>query len=152
MNSASSMSVLVTGQTSTVIDAGGLEGFAIGNPSQFIAQSYATGAVSVIGGSAQSGAGGLIGLNVGAILNCYSTGSVSISSAANLGGFAGIASQVDGAVSSIKTSYSIGAVTGAGGDTGGFVGDDNGDGFGILTGNVWDTTTSGISNPAQGAG
>jgi len=52
----------------------------------------------------------------------------------------------------ISTSYSIGKVTGgAGSDVGGLIGDDVAP-AGSPDDTDWDTDTSGITNPSQGAG
>ena len=99
--------------------------------------SYATGSVS-----GTNNVGGLVGSNHGSVNLSYSTGAVS-GGTATAGGLVGFN------VGSISKSYSIGAVSGSQGYIGGFVGNDPNE---TISFGYWDTDTSGISNPAQGAG
>jgi len=115
------------------VNAGGL----VGSNTGYLQTSYATGAVS-----GNNNTGGLVGSNHGNISNTYSTGSV----AGNAGMAGGVAGFNAGTISA---SYSTGAVTGEQGYTGGFVGDDP---LEQVTFGYWDTDTSGISDPEQGAG
>ena len=115
-----------------------------------IHECYATGSVATGSGKTglASGAGGLVGSaddNV-SIDNSYATGAVSGQTDSDVGGLVG------GGGAVITSSYSTGAPTaGTGGLVGGFLGYD-GSSAGSLTDTYWDTTTSGITNPSQGAG
>jgi hypothetical protein len=128
--------------TVTSGDGGGL----VGDNGGIIANSFATGLVTDNGAGAIY-IGGLVGYNstAGSITNSYALGSTSAYSG-NIGGFAG---QNYG---SIEAAYSIGMVqvTGDSVTLGGFVGDDESSG-GIANA-YWDTSTSGVTNPSQGAG
>ena len=132
----------------TSSDAGGL----VGNSQNYqsnqssITYSYASGSVT---GASQNVVGGFIGENDGYIEDAYSTGSVTGGTDSGAGGFAG---HLD-SNSQVYESYSRGAVTAAHGSTiGGFVGYDGSEGGVGLGDDYWDTTASGISNAAQGAG
>jgi hypothetical protein len=133
-NDSSIVNASASGTISGVIDTGGL----VGLNTDFIDDSYATGAVS----GSQNNTGGLVGSNHGAISYCYATGNLSGASGAS-GGFVGFNG------GTIQYTYSTGAVTGGSGHTGGFAGDDLGETIGTA---YWDTDTSGIADPAQGAG
>jgi hypothetical protein len=152
--------------------AGGL----IGASSGQIANSSATGSATAYAGSnAGWMAGGLIGLAFeGTIQNSSATGAASAYNAGGLvgGNFANIdASTASGAVSGPNTAYvggfigywqsyqgstvtnskSYGTVTnGGGGLIGGFVGADATSGN--FSNDGWCTTSSGITDPGQGAG
>lgn len=150
MFSASSASVVASdsreGGSSLV---GGLVGY---NNSGSISESYATGNVKSMGRDAD---GGLVGDNIGGIItSSYATGDVSAGRSAVVGGLAGAnasSTNSSGSGGTIKGSYSTGSVTaGSGSSVGGLVG-------GEVTADpdsfcYWDTTTSGITNPSQGAG
>jgi hypothetical protein len=126
-------------------ELGGLVG--INDPGGTIDSSYASGHVTSKG---QDADGGLVGLNEGSISNSYSTGSAT--GIAYVGGLVG-GNQFNASTDqgTISNSYSTGAVEGASGSTvGGFMGRDAETGG--ATNSYWDTTTSGITNPAQGAG
>jgi hypothetical protein len=120
--------------------SGGLTGGLVGASGGAIVDSFATGNVS--GGAA----GGLFGSGDGidnSITHVYSTGSVSSS-----GYSGGLGAVSDGA--SFDQAYSIGAVTTQGSDPpGGLIA---GDYSATFSASVWDMDTSGITNPAQGAG
>lgn len=119
--------------------AGGLVGSLGGGT---IAQSYATG--SATGGSGAD-AGGLAGLNFGVIDNSYATGPAT-TSGSWVGGLVGYND------STVSASYSTGHVSqGCVGCLGGLLGGD-GAASGSLKHTYWDTTTSGVANPSQGAG
>ena len=108
-----------------------------------IVASFATGAVS---GGDNAYVGGLIGgNNIGTVMQSYARGSASAGKMGSVGGLAGFNEQ--GAA--MAESYSTGAVT-AGQFTfaGGLLGADRG----TVTNLYWDLDTSGISDPAQGAG
>ena len=129
-------------------DAGGL----VGNSQNYqsnqssITYSYALGSVT---DASQSVVGGFIGENDGYIEDAYSTGSVTGGTGSEAGGFAGVLDSD----SQVYDSYSRSAVTAAHGSTiGGFVGYDGSEGGVGLGDDYWDTTTSGVGNPAQGAG
>jgi filamentous hemagglutinin family protein len=118
-------------------DIGGLAG--IGGT---IDTSYATGAVS---GGANAAVGGLAGYD-GTIDDSYATGGVSGGHDAFVGGLVGKC-----ACGAVSYSYATGAVGGRAGATlGGLVGFDSGESS--YTDDYWDMTTSGITNPSQGAG
>ncbi|MBV9993123.1 MAG: hypothetical protein JOZ72_17740 [Alphaproteobacteria bacterium] len=134
-------------------DAGGLVG--TNNNGGNIDQTYATG--DVTGGDGCE-AGGLVGFSVfdftpNSIANSYATGAVTGNgdgtalSGPRVGGFIGINS-----TTFISTSYATGAPTATGTSflVGGFVGED--DATGANANDYWNKTTSGITNPAQGAG
>jgi hypothetical protein len=149
--------------------AGGLAAYSFGS----ISETYATGAVSGVTG------GGLLGENGGSVTESYATGNVQAQSNGGGigigGGLTGFAtggtisnSYATGAVSGpdgsaigglvganddpINSSYSTGAVTGgAGASVGGLIGVDRSE-HGAITDTYWDTETSGITDPSQGAG
>lgn len=102
-----------------------------------ISQSYATGSVTGNGP-----VGGFVGGDAGVITNAYATGSVTGPSA---GGFLG---ESAGNPITISNAYSIGAVSGTS-QQGGFAGEDIPE---AIASSYWDLDTSGISDPADGAG
>ena len=118
--------------------AGGLVG--ILQPSGAISNSYATGSVTT---SEADFAGGLAGSLAGTVTNSYSTGAVSTQ-----GGYSGGVAGDNGGT--LVASYSTGSVAGGVGESGGLIGHDI-DAYPVTT-SYWDTTTSGITNPSQGAG
>jgi hypothetical protein len=120
---------------------GGLVGLNAGG----IYASDAAGNISLNEGDSSIVAG-LAGGNDGVIENCYAEGgSVVMEGTTDVGGLVG------GNGATIATSYSTGAVSaGNGGVVGGFAGADQS--HGGLSNSYWDTTTSGITNPSQGAG
>jgi hypothetical protein len=127
--------------------AGGLVGANYG----LIQMSYATG--NVVGGNAflDGGivVGGLVGGGDGAIISSYATGGVTVGTNSWAGGLAGLCGG-DGCTMSF--SYSTGAVAGGtGSSVGGLIGYDASQ-AGSLTDAYWDTDTSGITDPSQGAG
>lgn len=154
-------SVSVSGGNTT----GGLVGFA--DAGEAITLSYATGAVSggklsatgglvgqnlgvvkqsfALGGASnpQGSSGGLVGNNVGNVEETYSTGP---SSGQWAGGLVGS----NKASGTISQSYSTGEVSGSE-YSGGLIGNDVAPG-GSMKKTYWNTTTSGITNPGQGAG
>jgi hypothetical protein len=115
-------------------ESGGLIGISGGT----IESSYATG--SVRGGN-NSLFGGLAGGNSGMIINSYARGKAG-------GGIAG--GLVGENIGTIASSYSTGAVKGSR-SAGGLIGEDDSV-SGNLSDTYWDTDTSGISDPSQGAG
>jgi len=135
-----------TGSVSAVYVAGGLVG-ASGKATALVDRCFAIGSVQI---SAGNEAGGLIGLNYGTTTNAYATGSVSDEVVHGLiGGLVGRNYSTDNQQGSIRTSYSTG-VLGTGALIGGLIGQDDKSGF--VANSYWDTETSGVSNPAQGAG
>ena len=119
----------------------------VGDNGGTIGASFSTGNMVMTGLSSGSAAGGLVATSGGQIENCFATGDVVFSGEAQIGigGLAGFS------FTGILDSYSTGAVSAKqGGYLGGFVGYD--DSNGELGDNYWDTTTSGIKNPSQGAG
>ncbi|MFL6688842.1 MAG: hypothetical protein ACJ8IR_01440 [Alphaproteobacteria bacterium] len=123
-----------SGPVNGVIDSGGL----VGNNSQYIDHSFATGSVS----GNKNNTGGLAGSNRGQIQNSYAMGSVN-GAAGAAGGFVGYN------VGSVQYAYSVGATSGGKKYTGGFAGYDANEAIDTA---YWDVDTSGISNPADGAG
>jgi len=101
-----------------------------------------------------SAVGGLIGSSIGAVSNSYAMGSVTLknaNAASYAGGLVGATGCFDGWCGTIASSYSTAAVTAPGGGTiGGLVGSDTTSGG--ISNAYWDTTTSGVTNPGQGAG
>ena len=111
-----------------------------------ISQSFATGSVT---GTGMALGGGLIGFNEsGAILNSYASGAISTSVA---GGLAGQNENPSG-YHSISGSYASGTVTSSAGYAGGVVGYDDFYDTNTIKHVYWDMTTSGITDPGQGAG
>jgi hypothetical protein len=125
-------------------DAGGLVGDNYGT----IDQSYATGSVTTDDASVTADAGALAGLNVDLVENSYAMGAVNVPKNSVVGGLVGLTT------STIAYSYSTGAPTGGSGSyVGGLVGyDDHQANGGNITDDYWDMTTSGITDPSQGAG
>jgi antibiotic biosynthesis monooxygenase (ABM) superfamily enzyme len=125
--------------TGSNVDVGGLVGFQFGT----VNNCYATGNVS-----STQWTGGLVGYFSGNISNSYSTGDVTRTSGGEVsfGGFGG-----NNAGATVTNCYSTGKVIYAGGinpTDKGFVGL----GGGTMTGNFWDTESSGqITNSAGGA-
>ncbi len=145
--------VAVSG-TSQVSAVGGLVGLAIAscNPCNgLIDQSYATGKVT--GGDGMM-VGGLIGKNYGGtVTNSYAKGRATAGNNGFVGGLIGgnIDNPTDNSHPVVSGSYSTGAVSGGtGADVGGLIGEDTAPP--AITNTYWDTDTSGINNPAQGAG
>lgn len=122
-----------------ISDIGGLVGS--NESSGTISESYASGSVTAV--KRGDIAGGLVGSFDGTITNSYATGAVSTQGGES-GGLVGFNG------GTIAYSYSTGAVSSAGGSSGGFIGSDSN--FYPVTASYWDTTTSGITNPSQGAG
>jgi hypothetical protein len=117
--------------------AGGLVGYNSGT----IEQSFANGVISKL---FKSESGGLAGSNFGTIDNAYATGSNSGMYDDYSGGLIGTN------YGPVTRSYSTGAVTGAK-YIGGLIGGDFST-SGSIADTYWDTDTSGITNPSQGAG
>ena len=111
-----------------------------------VGESYALGPVS---GDDNAVVGGLVGSNYGgSIGNSYSSGTVTGGDSAILGGLIGV---YDENSSSLTDSYAVGGITGGSNAIlGGLVGQDL-VGSGI-TNSYWDMDTSGVTDPAQGAG
>jgi hypothetical protein len=132
---------------------GGLAGVSDGEKFSpgLIESSYATGPVS---GGDGTMVGGLVGYNWGGtISNSYSTSAITGGNNALLGGLVG--SNADNpneqSIPAVSTSYSTGAVSGGSGAmVGGLIGQDAADSQNMN--NYWDLDTSGVSDPAQGAG
>ena len=140
-----------SGTGDRIATAGGLVGFAYTNAT--ISFSYTTGNASAQGTSSTGGfgfarAGGLVGWTDGAVIrDSYATGSANTvgSMGAISGGLVGLST-----IGSITRGYSTGGSTGTAPSNvsvGGFVGDVSS----TLTGNLWDTTSSGTS-AAAGSG
>jgi len=108
-----------------------------------VSNSYSTG--NVTGGGAGNIVGGAFAYNSASIANTFASGDVASSNCNACGGLVGANS------GPVATSYSTGLVSGSGSWTGGVIGDDSTD-PGSITDAYWDLDTSGISDPAQGAG
>ncbi|MBV9992912.1 MAG: hypothetical protein JOZ72_16665 [Alphaproteobacteria bacterium] len=100
-----------------------------------------------------SAAGGLVGINADrsasvSIVNSHATGDAAAGSDALAGGLTG-ASRFDGTISAV---YATGAVSGgARSFVGGMTGEYDSEGLSFAS-SYWDLDTSGVSNPAHGAG
>jgi hypothetical protein len=144
-DAASTATVSVhSGNVGTFAFAGGLVGANYGT----IDQSYTSGTVTTDQTKGVADAGGLAGLNADLVENSYAAGSASVPDNSLVGGLIGLTT------STISYSYSTGVPQGGSGSyAGGLVGDDdhqaNG---GTITDDYWDMTTSGITDPSQGAG
>ncbi|HEX3429532.1 MAG TPA: hypothetical protein VHT03_01490 [Rhizomicrobium sp.] len=160
------------GDVSGVGAAGGLVGLmdqSFGN--EEIDHSYAAGNVTGSGGAY---VGGLVGTGKGTIVRSFATGTVSARRCAACGGLAGSSggsitdSYATGALNvgncdacggllgdnsgTVATSYATGSLLESSGTyLGGLIGADAAP-AGSLSNTYWDTTTSGITDPAQGAG
>jgi hypothetical protein len=123
---------------------GGLVGGNLGT----IDQSFTVGAVK---GRNSTGAGGLVGENSnGTVRSSYALGPVTAGKGGYVGGLVGDNGQTGHG--SIATSYSIGRVRAKSvTTTGGLVGFDHVQDSGV-TASYWDLDTSGIDDPARGAG
>jgi hypothetical protein len=122
------------------VDTGGLVGNAT---AMSVGSSFATGSVS----SARGSAGGLIGsFNQGSSLtNSYATGNISAAANSAVGGLIGNSD------ATVASSYSTGQPAAPSAGIGGLIGYDAST-SGNLAQTYWDTTTSGVANPAEGAG
>jgi hypothetical protein len=115
-----------------------------------ISQSFASGSVDAGFGISDGGnnftayGGGLIAVNLDYIADCYSTAPVSAQSNDAVGGLVGLST------GTILNSYSSGAVS-APPEDGGLIGDLGSDNA-LDAATYWDTDSSGIADPAQGAG
>ncbi len=133
------------------IAAGGLVG-----QGGSISQSFATGAVSTTEAGLVGGLAGLID-NGGSIVESYAMGNVTGNQNGDpafnaTGGLVGeISGCGSGSSDCIDQAYEIGQVTSTTSNPGGLIGYDDGTN-GALVDAYWDTTTSGITNPSQGAG
>jgi hypothetical protein len=131
---------VVTGEFGTV---GGL----VGGCQTSITSSFATGPVSDGSSGGDVYAGGLVGYSnsSGVITNSYATGAVSVYSG-EMGGLAGHNT------GKITSAYSTGHLASRGGApyVGGLVGYDNSSAG--ISNAYWDLGTSGVSDPAEGAG
>jgi hypothetical protein len=136
----------------TVRVRGGLRvGGLFGELSGIVSQSWGAGTVK--GDGLSGGLAGLVNSSYGQITQSYSTASVIGlvgNSYAGAGGLAGGVGDYD--ASTVNASYAIGLVSAPAPTlSGGFVGTDQTRPSGIMT-SYWDMDTSGVSNPAQGAG
>jgi hypothetical protein len=164
--------------TADVTSSGAYVGGLVGNTytstgKGFVDHTFATGTIVEMGGLV---AGGLIGGSVVPVRNSFATGAVRDTDGSRIGGLIGEA----GGFSTVSNSYAMGTVTGgANSKTGGLIGNGGpgakasysaGDvsagggssvgGFigsydsivGTYKADCWDLDTSGISDPAQGAG
>ncbi len=130
---------------------GGLVGFnGWVNASATISGSFAMGDVSA---GNNSNAGGLVGLStLDGISNSYAEGNTAVG-ANTIGdpyeGVGGLVGSIQYSATIINSSYSTGIPTSRGISVGGMIGSSGQATFADL---YWDTTTSGITNPAQGCG
>lgn len=118
-------------------------GALVGDSQAAISNSYATGSATT--GGASSAAGGLLGFSSGPVVNAYSTGAVTSSDCSYCGGLIG------GNSGQVTASYSTGMIDASGGSVGGLIGADSAT-PGSLSATYWDLDTSGIGDPAKGAG
>lgn len=131
-----------TGAVAGGANEGGLVG--VNNSTGTIARSDAAGSVT---GSSNGGEGGLVGNNRGTVTDSYATGAIAGTIVgADIGGLAGANS------GTIKTSYATGKPTGVTRDrhVGGAVGSESS--RAVAQDVYWDTTTSGTTTSAAGAG
>jgi len=132
--SSASAAVTVPTKRST---AGGLVGQNMQGGT--IAQSFATGKVSVTNSEHNTGGlGGLAGFSEGVIVDSYATGKVSGTSGTASGGLIGVGGPAN-------TSYSTGQVLANGGHAGGLIAHE-----GLATNSYWDTDTSGQKRSSAG--
>jgi hypothetical protein len=123
---------------------------ALGQPGGSVSQSFATGAASGGNGASVGGVAGTV--IVGSVTDTYAMGSVTGGTGAHVGGLVGKNGLDASNQGTIGTSYSTGAVSaGAGSSIGGLLGFQAA-GAGSVSSSYWDTDTSGITNPSQGAG
>jgi hypothetical protein len=119
---------------------GGLVGDNYGS----VLRSFATG--NLVGGGGGTNEGGLVGNNPGAIADSYSSATVNGAACSGCGGLVG-----ENSFGTVSTSYSIAKLNVSQGAFGGFIGFDNSN-PGTLSADYWDFETSGVTDPAQGAG
>jgi hypothetical protein len=130
--------------------AGGLVGVGF---SGAISGSFATGAVTA---TRNEEIGGLVGVlpsgGNATIVNSYATGAVTGGRAGSIGGLFGVSYQ--GGRNIVSAAYATGKVSAGSNDVaGGVIGwDAVPGGCGCFANAYWDTTTSGITDPGQGAG
>jgi hypothetical protein len=147
-NVTSDVTIILGPKTSYQMYAGGLAGANVGT----VEESFAEGSITVTGSSESAYIAGLVGLNGGDVKNCYATGAAS---AENSGGDSLVGGLIAYNALNVTDSYSTGAPSAAGtnNDIGGLIGVDQSEGNGgTITNTYWDMTTSGITNPNQGAG
>jgi hypothetical protein len=146
ITNSSATGAIKLGSSST---GGGLVGYSTGS----IVSSFATGNITA---GQTSTLGGLVGradkASTSLISNAYALGSVAGGSGSQVGGLIGYSS-LESNQGSAATSYATGVVSAPGGSVGGLVGSDKFAGkCGCFSDLYWDMTTSGITNPGQGAG
>jgi hypothetical protein len=145
-SNAGSISECESEADATVIIGGGWAGGLVGTNAGTITRSYAGGAVTT---ATKKGAllGGLVGWNdpSGVIDDSYARGNAT--DGRGKGASGGLVGANDGKIS---TSYSTGKATSQA-YAGGLIGYDRAQ-AGSLNDTYWDIDTSGITNPAQGAG
>ena len=114
-----------------------------------VKESYSVGTVT---GGDNVMTGGLVGYNLaGTISDSYASSPVAGGNNSFAGGLVGANLDSDGSAPKITTSYSTGSVSGGSGAMiGGLIGEDLAQTG--MTNSYWDLDTSGISDPAQGAG
>jgi hypothetical protein len=109
---------------------------------EVVKDSFST---AIIDSASCDGCGGLAGGNTGSIVDSYAAGAVNAGSCGACGGLVGMNS------GKISTSYSTAAITASGGFIGGLIGKDASS-AGSLLDTYWDLETSGVTDPAIGAG
>ena len=139
--------IIINSSTSGAVSGHSLIGGLVGQigltaHTELVEDSFATGSISA---SECDGCGGVAGSNNGSISNSYATGALKVTNCSACGGLIGTNS------GNVTASYSIGAVAASGGFVGGLIGEDSAV-TGSLTSAYWDLDTSGISDPAKGAG
>jgi hypothetical protein len=145
-----SVSGIISSYASGAITGGGKStaGGLVGQNTGEITGSYAAGTVT---GGSGADVGGIAGVDSGPVTNSYATGNVTGGDEADVGGLIGINKIPTSSFNTISASYSRGAVAGGtGSELGGLLGID--DGPGRVSDCYWETTTSGITSPSQGAG
>ena len=133
--------------TDVNITGGYQTGGAIAHTSGTTNGCFVTGTVTSTAGD-PGVVGGLVGLNAGLIINSYSDASVTAPGATWTGGLVGCQW---GQTARIVNSYSTGSVSGSS-PVGGLVGGNFNTQATPVTSSYWDTTTSGQSSSAGGAG
>lgn len=128
--------------------SGGSAGGLVGGLNGSISASFSTGSVSA---TDNSSVGGLVGDSFGSGIEIsYSLASVTGGANSSVGGLMGKAGE-SGSTPMLAIAYATGSVTaGSGSSIGGLIGTDFAGDPNVA--DYWDLDTSGVSNPAQGAG
>jgi hypothetical protein len=152
---AGGLTAITTGSITSSSAAGSATAYAGSNPGWIAGGLVGLAFAGTIKNSSASGAasaensGGLVGANFDTIESSSATGAVSGPNGAYVGGLMGYWQSDNGSTVANSTSY--GTVTNGGsGLVGGFVGEDATPGN--FSNDGWCTTSSGITDPSQGAG